>query len=199
MTYWFGDLPGGWIVRKVKHVCSLQKEKSFDYEAYIGLENIESFSGNYIESSCDVNGPGILFDTGDVLFGKLRPYLSKVWLATFSGAASSEFLVLRPNRNLITSEFLKFSLLSPHFIDRVNSSTFGAKMPRADWRFIGNQWIPIPDLQEQDRIARNLNETMPKLEAQIREALNLAENIKQLRSSLIYSSVTGHTLTSLPQ
>ena len=104
------------------------------------MENIESWTGKRIKTE-EIIPESISnrFYKGDILFGKLRPYLAKIFLAPNDGICSSEFLVLRSEA--IEKRFLFYSIVSHEFIDTVNSSTYGAKMPRANWQFIGNCFI----------------------------------------------------------
>ena len=91
-----------------------------------------------------------------MLFGKLRPYLAKVVRPNKAGRCVSEFLVLRPRDYRLSASYLELLLRSKPVIDAVNSSTFGAKMPRTDWQFIGNMCQPFPSLSEQTAIVRYL-------------------------------------------
>ena len=76
------------------------------------------------------------------MFGKLRPYLAKAHRAQQDGACSAELLVLRPRA--IDAGFLLYCLLSAPWVSLIDSSTFGSKMPRANWEFIGHQILPVP-------------------------------------------------------
>jgi type I restriction enzyme S subunit len=136
--------------QRLKYVVSLRRsrvEGAKDDRPYIGLENIESATGRLITDSSE-QGDGIpssmeegeslssTFEPGDVLFGKLRPYLAKVWVADFPGRCSTELLVMQPLQ--VHARFLQYICLWRDFIDAVDSSTYGSKMPRADWEFIGS-------------------------------------------------------------
>ncbi len=95
--------------------------------AYIGLEDIESWTGRLLPGErAEPEGTVSIYEVGDVLFGKLRPYLAKVHLAEEAGACSTEALVLRPQRSLHPA-YLKYVLLDPKRIDEINASTFGAQ------------------------------------------------------------------------
>ncbi len=125
--------------------------------AYIGLEDIESWTGRLLPGErAEPEGTVSIYEVGDVLFGKLRPYLAKVHLAEEAGACSTEALVLRPQRSLHPA-YLKYVLLDPKRIDEINASTFGAQMPRASWDFIGNCKIFVPELTTQKAIAAFLD------------------------------------------
>lgn len=156
----------------------------------IGLENIESKTGKYIPTSEIVfEEDGIKFENGDILFGKLRPYLAKVFLADRGGICVSEFLVLRTKG--ANNHFLKFLMLSPLFIDIVDSSTYGTKMPRANWEFIGNLKIPLPPIEEQKQIAEFLDSEISKIDSIIGKIKKQIELIKEYKSTLISQAVCG--------
>ena len=156
----------------------------------IGLENIESKTGKYIPTSEIVfEEDGIKFENGDILFGKLRPYLAKVFLADRGGICVSEFLVLRTKG--ANNHFLKFLMLSPLFIDIVDSSTYGTKMPRANWEFIGNLKIPLPPIEEQKAIAEFLDSEISKIDSIIGKIKKQIELIKEYKNSLINQAVCG--------
>lgn len=84
---------------------------------------------------------GIEFHAGDVLYGKLRPYLKNWLLPTFSGLAVGDFWVLRP-RN-VNSRFLYRLVQSSQFDEVANQST-GTKMPRADWKLVSKTEFAVP-------------------------------------------------------
>ena len=94
---WLGVIPRHWEYIRLKYTAELVGEKieSGSNLKYVGMENIESGNGKYVErEEVFPEGQASSFAHGNVLFGKLRPYLAKSWLAEFSGICSSEFLVL---------------------------------------------------------------------------------------------------------
>ena len=82
-------------------------------------------------------------------------------------------------------------MLSPKFIDVVNSSTYGAKMPRASWDFIGNLEIPLPSIKEQEEIVEYLLELTRKVDELIFDISTQIQRLKEYRQSLISEAVTG--------
>ncbi|EIT4430897.1 restriction endonuclease subunit S [Campylobacter jejuni] len=166
-----GEIPQHWNILKLKYIAYLRNQKSNNIDFRIGLENIESKTGKFIPSSEVVfEEDGIGFEKGDILFGKLRPYLAKVFLADRSGICVSEFLVLKIKSE--SNKFIKFLMLSSLFIDIVDSSTYGTKMPRANWEFIGNLKIPLPPLKEQEQIANFLDSEISKIDKIIEKPKN---------------------------
>lgn len=188
-----GRIPTTWEVRRLKYAVLLRNEKIEAESAnleYMGLENIESWTGKRIEDdSAFSEGMATRFEPNDILFGKLRPYLAKVYLAEKAGMATTEALVLRSERDLVPA-FLKYLILSDKFIDDVSGTTYGAKMPRANWDSIGNLPILLPDLIEQQKIADFLDWKMGQIDGLIAKKKQLIEKLKEKRIALITQAVT---------
>jgi type I restriction enzyme S subunit len=144
------------------------------------LENIESGTGKHIETESTSDGEKLAFHPGDVLFGKLRPYLAKVFLPDFSGACTTEFLVLRPSFE-VSARFLFYHLLSPKFIDLVTSFSSGAKMPRAEWDVIGNLEFDAPKISQQRAIADFLDRETAKIDDLIAKNQSILNLLGQAR------------------
>ena len=108
-----------------------------------------------------------------------------------NGACVGELLVLRPNPNTLPS-FLFYRLLSSGFIDLVDGSTYGTKMPRASWNdFIKHQLLAIPSLEEQERISKFLMSEIERIE---NLSIRLNKEIillNEYKTSLISEAVTG--------
>ncbi|MBF7045926.1 restriction endonuclease subunit S [Campylobacter volucris] len=187
---YLGEIPQHWEVRKLKYITYLRNQKNNNIDFKIGLENIESKTGKYIPTSEMVfEEDGIEFKSGDILFGKLRPYLAKVFLANKNGICVSEFLVLKIKSE--SNKFIKFLMLSSLFIDIVDGSTYGTKMPRASWEFIGNLKIPLPPLKEQEQIAKFLDEKCEKIDLLIEKTEKQIKLIKEYKTTLINQAVCG--------
>lgn len=188
---WIGKIPQHWEIRRLKTVLNLRNEKAeYNGEIYIGLENVLSFLGKYnLTEDFVVEGISNKFYSGDLLFGKLRPYLAKATIVDFNGLCSSEFLVMQNFKG--DNRYLLRLLLSYWFIDIVNSSTYGAKMPRASWDFISNMRIPFPSKIEQQQIADFLDKKCSEIDKIIDDKERLIEKLIEYKKSLIYECVTG--------
>lgn len=189
---WIGRIPSHWQIKKLKYVFEEKNIKQISTESqfnYIGMENIESWTGKYIETNSEVEGLANVFNENNVLFGKLRPYLAKVYIAKEKGLCSTEFIVYDIHDN--NSTYIQKLLSSTSFINTVNASTYGSKMPRANSPFIGNLKIPIPPLSEQREIADFLNKVSPKIEQAIKLKHQEIEQLKEYKQTLINSAVTG--------
>jgi type I restriction enzyme, S subunit len=193
-TEWLGTVPSHWGTKRLKVTAQLRDRKvEADPDEplpYIGLENIESWTGRLrpIDDTIVPTGTANAFEKRHTLFGKLRPYLAKACNPGFDGLCSTELLVLESfeldRRNLL------YSLLSDGFIELVNSSTFGSKMPRANWEFIGNCVVPIPPPNEQRAIAGFLDRETARLDTLVGKKRELIEKLKEKRTALISRTVT---------
>ena len=120
---------------------------------------------------------GKLFSEGDVLFGKLRPYLKNILLADFKGVAIGDFWVLRPQK--VTSELLYILLNSREFMRIANISS-GSKMPRADWNLVSSTPFAYPETkEEQDAIGAYFQ----YLESMIQSTTKKIESLKQVKAA----------------
>ena len=93
------------------------------------------------------------FEEGQILFGKLRPYLKKFWKAEFEGVCSSEIWVM--NGKKVKNDFL-FYLIQTEKFNQIANVSSGSKMPRADWNYMSEIPFDIPPLKEQEKIAEIL-------------------------------------------
>lgn len=193
---WLGDVPEHWELRRLKflasNVTNQTKTKASD-EIYLALEHVESWTGvaRPLEGEVEFASTAKQFVADDVLFGKLRPYLAKVTRAVRAGVCVSEFLVLRSRKELVLPAYLEQLLRCKRIIDLINSSTAGAKMPRADWTFIGNVQLPIPLVGEQEEILSFIDRETKDLDETITRAHDEIALIREYRDRLIADAVTG--------
>jgi len=187
---WLGDVPEHWEVKKLKQTMSLITKKSNAETQNVALENIESWSGKYIPSDTEFDGDGVTFQVGDILFGKLRPYLAKAYLAEFHGAAVGDFHVMRPIMMHLHGRYILYLILNKEVISLIDGSTFGAKMPRVNWEFMANIPIPLPTLPEQQAIATFLYRETGHIDALIAKKKKLLSLLAEQRTALISRAVT---------
>lgn len=188
---WILGIPKIWRKQKLKYIFFLVNDKVESKQStqrYLGMECVESWSGRILDAETDAEGLACRFIEGDILFGKLRPYLAKVTIAPFKGICSTEFLVYRVLSG--KTDYYRYVLASAGFIDLINSSTYGAKMPRANPAFIGNQLLPVPPVGVQTAIATFLD----RKTTQIDQAVAIKEKqialLKDRKQILIQNAVT---------
>ncbi|MGC7560204.1 restriction endonuclease subunit S, partial [Pasteurella sp. 22655_41Tandhals] len=125
------------------------------------------------------NKKGIEFKAGDVLFGKLRPYLENWLHPDFNGVAVGDWWVL--SSNTLCSDYLYFLIQGKSFQTVANLSA-GSKMPRSDWKIVCNTEFYIPmEKQEQQKIGSFFT----ALDRLITTHQRKLENVKKLKKSLL--------------
>lgn len=184
---------------RLKRSVRLRSEKSAGQLPYIGLEHVESWTGSSrpVADSGEFELEGArAFEPGDVLFGKLRPYLAKALVAGTQGSCSPEFLILQPR--FYEARYLCYLLLTPGFIDQVNSTTYGAKMPRSSWDDIAYIACPRPPMPLQVKVADFLDEKTRDIDGVIKAKHELLRLLREKRISLIKRMVTRGLDPSAP-
>ena len=186
---WVGLVPTHWESKRLKYQVLLVTEKSTARVNPVGLENIVSWTGEFVSTVTEFQGEGVGFDVGDLLFGKLRPYLAKVYLSEFQGEAVGDFHVFRPKG--VFGRYLQYLMLTMEFISIVDGSTYGAKMPRAGWEFMSNLEGPCPLIDEQKAIANFLDHETVKIDTLIDKQQQLIKLLKEKRQAVISHAVTN--------
>ncbi len=189
---YIGQIPQNWEIKKIKQILKqISKKKIYRGGIYIGMENIESWTGRFnVVLNANIEGTSNVFSKGQILFGKLRPYLAKCIITDCAGLCSSELLVLKPNKDQ-DENFIQKLMLSKTFIDLVDASTYGAKMPRANWGFIKNIECAIPDINEQREIIKYINKIDEFINKSIQNKKILIEKLEEYKKNLISYAVTG--------
>jgi restriction endonuclease S subunit len=107
-----------------------------------------------------------------------------------SGEAIGDFFVLEPNQNLL-SEFAERLLICSEFIDAINSSTYGTKMPRVSWEYFSTMSIPLPPRSEQLQISNYLESAIKEMDDLIAKSNHAVALLQERRTALISAAVTG--------
>lgn len=190
---WIGKIPANWEVKKLKYLCDTRNEKYTLNKGeldYFALENIISWNSKYIKTDNEYNLDGAnLCYKGDVVFGKLRPYLAKVFLVEFDRCCSTEFAIFCNFNGC--NRFYKYVFLTQGFVTTVDNSTYGIKMPRANIEFIKNVYIPSPSKEIQQEIADYLDSKCSQIEKTIADKQEQIKTLEEYKKTLIYEYVTG--------
>lgn len=148
-----------WEQRKFSDLTDRVSIQSSDSDLpQVEYEDIIPGEGTLNKDLRDKDGgkTGIKFYAGDVLYGKLRPYLMNWLYPQFNGVAVGDFWVLRATE--CDSSFL-YRLIQTNSFQRLANVSSGSKMPRADWKLISQSFFAVPaDHAEQKAIAKSLAE-----------------------------------------
>lgn len=186
-----------WSVVPLKRFLHIQGSAGSNSDKQVGLENIESWTGRHVETGSSFDGAGTAFQPQDILFGKLRPYLAKAMIAREAGSAVGDLWVLRPGEDCIP-EFALYQLLDPTMIDEINSSTTGAKMPRAEWQTVGALKRPFPTRSMQKEIVAYLDGETHRIDDLIAEKNSFITLLREKRVAAISHAVTKGIDKSAP-
>jgi len=133
------------------------------------LENIQSdtglITGALQAEVSNIKSSKKVYSNGDILYGKLRPNLNKVYLANHSGICSTDIFVLRKTRSEIVMGFFSVYLRTKKFNSSVLLGVSGAQLPRVSWSYFSNLRIPYPPIKTQQFITNKLEEEGKIVEA----------------------------------
>ena len=147
----FPGFTDAWEQRKFKDIAFKRGKISEADLPYVEFEDINSGIGTLNKNISQKVGhkKGLLFEAGDVLFGKLRPYLQNWLLCQFAGIAVGDFWVLQPQN--VSSAFLYYLIQSEAYQSVANISS-GTKMPRSSWPLVSETLFSIPKYKEANMI-----------------------------------------------
>ncbi|MCT8336842.1 hypothetical protein FKB36_04880 [Methanoculleus sp. Afa-1] len=183
-------IPEEWHLTRMKNCLREIKDKSYPPHPevpYLGLEHLDS--GEMDASGCGdpslVQSTCSAFKAGDILYGKLRPYLDKAIIAPFDGICSTEIVVMDAKENSL-NQFLIYHIHSDDFVGHNVSHAFGTKMPRTSFNTIGEYPLPLPPLPEQHCIAAVLS----TVDVGITATGEVIAKIEELKRGLVQDLLT---------
>lgn len=167
------DLPFSEIVERTSSTGKTGSLPGIEFEDIVSGEGC--LNKDVYQKDCRKCGK--IFREGDILFGKLRPYLKNILLAEFRGIAIGDFWILRPGDN--DSKFI-YNLVNSEAFMRVANVSSGSKMPRADWNLVSSTRFLLPqDKVEQEVIGKYFT----SLDAQISASTFRLASLKQMKAA----------------
>ncbi|MDC2571542.1 restriction endonuclease subunit S [Bacteroides ovatus] len=147
-------------------------------------------------------GDKTVFNRGDILYSKLRPYLLKILVAPEGGICTPEIIPFTCYGNICKDYIVSF-LKSPYVDDYINSATFGVKMPRVSTETMTSLLVPLPPLSEQFRIDTKAKELMPYIDeyGKAQDKLNkLNEELSySIRKSILQEAIQGKLVPQIAE
>lgn len=181
-SFEFGDIA---TIRNVKTISSSTPAGMQCVE----LESIGQGSGRLL-GSVEASGPSskYTFKKGDVLFGRLRAYLRKYWLASFDGICSTEIWPLIPHDERLCRGYLHLIVQTNGFLDAASVS-YGTHMPRSDWSVLRKFAVQLPSVKEQTAIAAVLSD----MDAELAALEARRDKTRALKQGMMQELLTGRT------
>ena len=147
-------------------------------------------------------GDKTIFNRGDILYSKLRPYLLKILVAPEGGICTPEIIPFTCYGDICRDYIVSF-LKSPYVDDYINSVTFGVKMPRVSTETMTSLLVPLPPISEQFRIDKKTKVLMPYIDGygKTQEKLNkLNEELSDsIRKSILQEAIQGKLVSQQPE
>ncbi|MBQ4447992.1 MAG: restriction endonuclease subunit S [Clostridia bacterium] len=156
---------------------------------YVGLENIEPRTGRLVDFTIkhcnDIKSSCKLFKYGDILFGRLRPNLNKVLFNDFfqKGECSTEIIVLVPRVEYVDPLYLSELLRTESINRRIVNIVKGAALPRVSMADLKQLQLPIPPLDEQQRIAKIITQKREELDEHIKRVRQIPIELNDILSA----------------
>ena len=171
------------------------KQKTTDFSSsdlrYVGLENMEKNGGQIsFQSADEVRSTKNTFRVGNLLYGKLRPYLNKHGVATFDGVCSTDILVFKASEQA-EIEFVNYFLSLPKFIEYAVANSNGINLPRVSEKIILRAEIYLPPLEEQKEIVRMLDDLLSREHRTKDLALKTLERVELMKKSILARAFRG--------
>lgn len=182
----------GWETKTLGEVCEYIKEQGiYNNLPYIGMEDIESKTMRFTGSKeiKKVLSNTFRFTNDLILFGRLRPYLCKIYEPDFEGHCSTEIFPIKTTK-YIDKSYLKYWLFQDSIIEKINDTCTGARMPRANMNTVLEFEITFPKEGQKDIVNRldRIKGYCEELEGNYKRVLELCEELKQglLREAFSY-------------
>lgn len=194
------ELPEGWIHTKLGKVVDYGKATKCNLEDVqpdtwvLELEDIEKGTSKLIQRIEASNRPfkstKNVFKTGDVLYGKLRPYLNKVLVAETDGVCTTEIVPINAEP-FVNNRYLFYWFRSGQFLNYVEAVSYGVNMPRLGTKEGIDAPLVLAPITEQKVIADKLDILLAQVESIKARLERIPEILKQLRQSVLAAAVTG--------
>ena len=186
---------GTWTATKLSTVARVVrgrvKPKDHPELPFVGMDNVEAHTMRLLGTvpSLTMKSAAVHFRPGDVLYGRLRPYLNKVLAPDFEGLASAEFIPLTTHDGILPT-FLQYRLNAADFVTYASHLDEGDR-PRVDFDQIGSFEIELPPSGEQHRIVDAIESYFTRLDDAVATLERVQRNLKRYRASVLKAAVEG--------
>lgn len=186
---------GAWAPARLSDVAGVvrRRVKPQDHPElpFIGMDNIEAHTMRLLGTvpSTTMKSASVHFRPGDVLYGRLRPYLNKVIVTDFEGLASAEFIPLTTPEG-VAPKFIQYRLNAADFVSYASHLDEGDR-PRVDCDQIGAFALDVPPSGEQRRIVDAIESYFTRLDDAVATLERVQRNLKRYRASVLKDAVEG--------
>lgn len=189
------EVPKNWCWVRLESLITTSKEKtedfSDDYLKYVGLEHIERDNGIVgYGTAKELKSLKNVFRVGQILYGKLRPYLNKHDVAHFCGVCSTDILVFNPLESVVP-HYVNYYLNQQLFIEYVVSNSKGINLPRVSEDIVLNALCPLPPFAEQKRIVERIESLFVKLDEAKEKLQEVLDGFETRKAAILHKAFSG--------
>ncbi len=166
---------------------------------YIGLDDVESHTGQILtkKSTEEMKSAAVLFSPGEILYGRLRPYLNKVFVANEYGLCSAEFIPLKCKSEIVIPEYLAWLLRSNKFVSF--STRLGAgDRPRVSLDDIGFFLVPLYNTITQKKIVSKIDTLFAEIDAGMADLKRAKAQLELYKQSVLNAAIQGKLVPQDP-
>lgn len=192
-------LPKKWAWAPLGEIIEPSKERynplTSDEEIFIGLKHIEKNTGKILShgSSLETKSTKTKFNSDDVLYGRLRPYLNKVCVPEFEGVCSTDILVF--SSDYIESHYLARFLATNQFVSYATNNMSGVQHPRIKFNAMYTYLIPLAPITEQIKIIEEIETTFSIIDNTEKIIDESLEQAQKLRQSILKKAFEGRLVS----
>lgn len=191
---WPYEVPENWVWTRLENVLESVKEKTDSFNAslkYVGLENIEKDTGTIdFQFADEVKSTKTIFGQGNILYGRLRPYLNKHGLVPFDGICSTDILVFN-SKEISLNQFVDYYFHLPIFIEYTVANSKGINLPRVTESTVLDAKFPLPPRPEQQRIVARIESLFAKLDAAAEKIRAALDQFPTRKAAILHKAFTG--------
>lgn len=192
-------LPEGWKWVTLGDVVSVSKEKTEDFSSpslrYIGLEHLEKDYGIIGFASVEgIRSLKNIFHPGQILYGKLRPYLNKHDIVDFPGVCSTDILVFSC-KDGANNKFINYFFNLNHFKEYAVANSKGINLPRISEQVVLNAFFPLPPFDDQQRIVDRIESLFAKLDEAKEKAEAVLDGFESRKAAILHRAFTGELIS----
>lgn len=196
------NLPRGWVVTTLREAADTTRRtvnpQTTPSLRFIGMEHVEAHTMRLLGTvpASEMRSNAEWFEPGDVLYGRLRPYLNKVLCPDFKGLCSGEFIIFRRSPHL-ESRYLQHFLNSWAFVSFASHLNEGDR-PRVSSDQLADYPFPLPPLSEQRRIVAEIEKHLTRLDVGIGALKRAQANLRRYRASVLKAACEGRLVPQDP-
>lgn len=198
------NIDNNWSEKTFSEVAVIKSNlvKPGEYQDFphIAPDNIEKRTGVLLQYNTiaedKVTSGKHRFYPGQILYSKIRPYLSKVVMVDFDGLCSADMYPIEAKEN---TRYLWYYMLSDNFLEQASSAGSRSVLPKINQKELSKLLVNIPDIDEQKEVVKILDRLLPYEQKVAENAQVVLEQIDVIKKSILFKAFRGELGTNNPE